>query len=56
MQTQALSTAVEGDHVNAQLGLDLGYALAVWRTHQPYHISFDRLAVATHCSAPSSPW
>ncbi len=41
--------------MNAQLGSDLGNALAVWRTHPPPHISFDGLAVATHCSAPSSP-
>jgi hypothetical protein len=27
----------------------------VWRTHPPPHITLDSLAVATHCSAPSSP-
>jgi hypothetical protein len=27
----------------------------VRRTHPPPHISLDGLAVATHCSAPSSP-
>ena len=41
--------------MNAQLGRDLGHALPMRRTHPPPHISFDGLAVATHCSAPSSP-
>ena len=33
----------------------LGHALPHRRTHPPSHISLDGLAVATHCSAPSSP-
>ena len=34
---------------------NLSHALACWRTHPPSHINFERLAVTTHCSAPSSP-
>jgi hypothetical protein len=33
----------------------MGHALQVRRAHPPSYISFDGLAVATHCSAPSSP-
>jgi hypothetical protein len=41
--------------MDAQLLGTLNHALASWRTHPPSHISFNRLAVTTHCSAPSSP-
>ena len=48
---------------DAQLLGNLRHALACWLTHPPSHISpllrrslrLDRLAVTTHCSAPSSP-
>ena len=55
LQPPGLPLVVEGDNVNAQLCRDLGHALPVRRTHPPSHINFDGLAVATHCSAPSSP-
>ena len=41
--------------MNAQLLGNVSHALACWRTYPPSHISFDRLAITTHCSAPSSP-
>jgi hypothetical protein len=41
--------------VNTRLLGNPGHALPVRRTHPPSDISLDRLAVTTHCSAPSSP-
>jgi hypothetical protein len=55
LQPPGLSPVVEDDDVDAQLCRDLGHALPVWRTHPPPHNSLDSLAVATHCSAQSSP-
>ena len=45
----------QGGDVDAKLLGNLRHAQACWRTHPPSHISFDHLAVTTHCSAPSSP-
>ena len=54
-ETPTLSPVVEGYYVNSPLCLNLGHALAVRRAHPPSYTSFTRLAVATHCSSPSSP-
>ena len=46
--------AQEGLDLDAQLLGNLSHALPRRRTHPPFHISFDRLVVTTHCSAQSS--
>jgi hypothetical protein len=46
--------AQEDGVLDAQLLGNLSHALPCWRNHPPFFISFDRLAVTTHCSAPSS--
>ncbi len=45
----------EGGEVDPQLLGNQIHALPRRRTHPLPHISFDRLAVTTHCSASSSP-
>jgi hypothetical protein len=55
LQPPGLPPLVEGDHVDAQLLRYSGHALPVRRAHPPSDISLDRIAVTTHCSAPSSP-
>ena len=44
----------KGRDVDAQLLGNLSQALACCWTHPPSHISIDRLAATTHCSALSS--
>ena len=41
--------------MDVQLIGKLSHDLPRMRTHPPSHISLELLAVATHCSAPSSP-
>jgi hypothetical protein len=41
--------------MDAQLLGNAGHALPVRRAHPPSHVSLNRLAVPTYCSAPSSP-
>ena len=55
LQPPGLPLGAQGGVVDAQLFENLSQALSQRRTHPPAHISFDRLAVTTHCSAPSSP-
>ena len=55
LQPPGLLLGAQGDDVDAQLFEHLSHALSPRRTHPPAHISLDRLAVTTHCPAPSSP-
>jgi len=51
----SIPTSVHDGEVDAELLENLSHDLACWLTHPPSHIRLDRLAVTTHCSAPSSP-
>jgi len=55
VQVHKVCKPQKGCDVYAQLLGYLSHALPSRMTHPPLQISFHRLVVTTHCSAPSSP-